>query len=257
MAGQASPWFVAPTPDEQSRLRLFCFPYVGASHTVFRTWSRILPDEVTVYGVALPGRGRRILEAPISNLRDLVDELEEAIQPYLDRPYAFYGHSFGALVGFELARHLRRQSTSPALLSVSGAHPPQLFRGDTANHTLSDQELVAVVRRLGGTPEAVLENAELVAALLPAIRADYEALETYVYTPGEPFDFPILGLGGTEDPQVALGDIQAWSEHTRAEFTLQLFPGGHFFIHQLEPQVLEILGSVLTQIGMGEDHLEH
>jgi len=177
-----------------------------------------------------------------------VDALADSILPYLDRPYALFGHSFGALVCFELARELHnRLAPMPVLLCVSGAKAPQLLIDGTTIHMLPDTLLLDKVRQLGGTPEEVLENEELVSALLPAFRADFEVLETYIYSDATPLRCPILGLGGAADHQVDRASLRAWAEHTDAGFKLEMFPGDHFFIHRAQPQILQILGAAIEQ----------
>jgi medium-chain acyl-[acyl-carrier-protein] hydrolase len=248
MIDPASAWIVRPNPNEHAGLRLFCVPHVGGSAMIFRTWPQDLPDYVEVCAIELPGRGRRIKEIPFSRLRSLVDALAGSILPYLDRPYALFGHSFGALVCFELARELRNRSAPiPVHLFVSGAKAPQLFVDGSSIHTLPDARLIDKVRRLGGTPEAVLENEELVSALLPAIRADFEALETYVYSDAPPLRFPILGLGGAADHRVDRASLLAWAKHTTAGFKLEMFPDDHFFIHEGQTQILQTLGAALER----------
>jgi medium-chain acyl-[acyl-carrier-protein] hydrolase len=246
MIDPVSTWIVRPNPNEHADLRLFCVPHVGGSAMIFRTWPQDLPDYVEVCAIELPGRGRRIKEAPFSCLRSLVDALADSILPYLDRPCALFGHSFGALVCFELARELRNRLVPiPVLLCVSGAKAPQFLVDGSSIHMLPDPRLIDKVRRLGGTPEAVLENEELVSALLPALRADFEALETYVYSDATPLRCPILGLGGAADHRVDRDSLRAWAEHTIAGFKLEMFPGDHFFIHQAQPQILQTLGAAL------------
>jgi medium-chain acyl-[acyl-carrier-protein] hydrolase len=239
-------WIVQPRPEENAGLRLICVPHLGGSSIMFRTWPQHLPDSVEVNAIELPGHGRRIQEIPYSHLRSLVIELADAILPVLDRPYALFGQSFGAIVCFELAREFRSRSIpAPIHLCVSGAKAPHLLTADKSIHLLPDLDLIEHVRRLGGTPDSVLENEELVSALLPAFRADYKALETYFYSEGAPFDFPLLVFGGVKDNQVDRASLQAWSNYTRAGFRLEMTPGDHYFIHKSQKQVLQILGAEL------------
>src|SRR5450759_4546174 len=100
-------WIACRKPNPQARLRLFCFPYAGTGASIFRTWSDGLPAEVEVCPVEFPGRGTRLMETPFTQLSPLVQALAQALVPLMDKPFAFFGHSLGALVGFELARQLR------------------------------------------------------------------------------------------------------------------------------------------------------
>lgn len=248
MNDSAASWIWRPKPNEQAGLRLFCIPHAGGSAMVFRTWPQDLPDSVEVCGIELPGHGKRIREAPYSRLRTLVVAIVEAMRPYLDRPYALFGHSFGALVCFETARELQNpKALSPAHLCISGAKAPQLITDGTQFHRQPDARLIDEVRRLGGTPDAILENEEMVSAMLPAIRADYEILETYVYSDAAPLSCPILGMAGAADSEVDRASLQTWAEHTSDGFKMAIFPGDHFFLYQSQAQVLQTLRMALEQ----------
>ena len=229
-------------------MRLFCAPYIGGRALMYRNWPDGLPDDIEVCAIELPGHGRRMKEAPYTSLNLLVSDLADSILTYLDRPFAFFGHSFGALVCFEMVRELRsRSSQLPFHLCVSGAKAPQLLDDGAAIHRMADPKLIDQVRSLGGTQAGVLDDGELVAALLPSLRADFQALETYQYTETAPFDFPILALGAVADSQVDRASLQAWAQHTTVGFTLEMFPGNHFFIHQAEKSMLQIIAAALKR----------
>jgi len=248
MNDPSASWIWRPKPNEQADVRLFCIPHAGGSAMIFRTWPQDLPDSVEVCAIELPGHGRRIREAPYSRMRTLVVALVEAMLPYLDRPYALFGHSFGALVCFEAARALKNhQGSSPAHLCISGAKAPQLVADGSFFHKQPDAVLIDEVRRLGGTPEAILENEEMASAMLPAIRADYEILETYAYSDAAPLSCPILGMVGAADPEIDRASLQAWAEHTTDGFKMEIFPGDHFYLDQSQARVLQILGMALEQ----------
>ncbi|UCD42508.1 MAG: thioesterase [Chloroflexota bacterium] len=248
MKEPSSAWILRPKPNDQAGIRLFCFPHAGGSAMVFRSWPQDLPDIVEVCAVELPGRGRRIREEPYTNLRSLVGDLVESMQPFIDRPFALFGHSFGALVGFEAARVLQSQEESPLLLlCVSSAKAPQIYADGASFHNQPDSLLIDEVRRLGGTPAAILENEEMLSAVLPAIRADFDMSETYVYTDAAPLSCPILGLASSADPKVDRESLRAWGEQTSAGFNMEVFPGDHFYILQAQSQVLQFLGRALKQ----------
>jgi len=200
---------------------------------MFRTWSESLPPEIEVRPVQFPGRENRLLEAPFSQLFSLIESIAQALLPYLDMPFAFFGHSMGALVSFELARYLRRQhSLSPLHLFVSGRRAPQLPDPDPPIHHLPQAEFLEELRRLKGTPEEVLQNAELLHLLLPLLRADFALCETYFYTPEEPLLYPITAFGGLQDDEVSRDVLTAWREQTRSSFKSRFFVGDHFFLHK-------------------------
>lgn len=230
------------SPNPQASLRLFCFPYAGGAALTFRTWRDSLPMAFEVCPVELPGRGKRITSAPFTRLQFLVQAIVIALLPYLDKPFAFFGHSMGGLVSFELARLLRKKyNKSPVHLFVSGYRAPQVPDPDPPIHGLPEPEFLEELRRLNGTPEALLENTELMQLLLPAIRADFAVIETYAYIPESPLDCPITAFGGLQDREVSCDDLKAWIEQTNAAFSLHMLPGDHFFLRSAQPLLLQSL----------------
>jgi medium-chain acyl-[acyl-carrier-protein] hydrolase len=213
---------------------------MGAS--IFRTWSDCLPADVEVCPVQFPGRETRFMETPFARLSPLVEALAQALDPLLDKPFAFFGHSFGALVGFELARQLRRRfGVQPARLFVSAGRAPQIPPRGRPIHALPEEEFMAELRRLNGTPGKVLENAELMQSMLPILRADFAVYETYVYATEPPLDCFISGFGGLQDQKVSRGDLEAWRDQTSVSFSLRMFPGNHFFLNAIRPLLLQAL----------------
>jgi medium-chain acyl-[acyl-carrier-protein] hydrolase len=179
----------------------------------------------------------------------LVKALARAIRPYLDRPFAFFGHSLGAKIGFELARRLRAPGASgPVYLFFSGSNAPQMTDSDPPIHTLPDAEFLETLRRFNGTPEALLQNEELLQLFLPTLRADIALHETYRYVPGEPFDCPISAFGGREDDEVSRDGLAAWHAQTRGAFTLRMFPGDHFFLRSARTLLLEAVFRDLSHV---------
>ncbi len=189
------------------------------------------------------------MERPFTQLEPLVPTLASALLPYLDKPFAFFGHSMGGLVSFELARLLRREyGLSPVHLFVSAHRAPQVPDPDAPIHALPNPEFLQELRRYNGTPEAVLENAELMQLLLPTLRADFAVVETYAYTPEQPLDCPITAFGGLDDREVSSNELEAWREQTKASFVLKMFPGDHFFLDSAKPLLLQSLSQKLHQI---------
>lgn len=232
MAGlQATSWVTRYEPNPHARLRLFCFPYAGGGPHIFRGWSAGLPKDIEVCPIQLPGRGSRIKEPPFTRLLPMVQAMAQGLLPLLDRPFAFFGHSMGALIGFALARQLRRESgIEPSHLFVASRRAPQLPGSSPQMHLLSDHDFIEALRRLGGMPEELLQHAELMQLVLPILRADVTLCETYVYQNEEPLNCPVSAFGGFLGRDVSRYELEAWRAQTRSSFRLQMFPGNHFFL---------------------------
>ena len=212
-------------------VRLFCFSHAGAGASTFGAWAGPLARAgVDVCPVQLPGRENRFREPPHHRLEPLLEALGSALFRHLDRPYALFGHSLGALLAYELARVLSAVGLRPERLLVSGRIAPQLRDTRPAMHGLSDTELVAGLRELGGIPDALLDNRELLAMQLPTLRADLAVNETYRHVAGPPLEVPVTAFGGDRDPKVGIAELRAWARTTRAGFRASVLPGGHFFI---------------------------
>lgn len=239
-------WIAFRKPRPRARLRLFCFPYAGGSATIFRTWQDGLPTDVEVCPVQLPGRGTRLTESPLKHLPYALAALTHALLPLLDQPFAFFGHSLGALISFELARQLRRQhGVHPIRLIVSGAGAPQVPHGKRHIHTLPDEEFLAKLRGLNGTPEEVLRHHELMQIMLPFLRADFALYETYSYAAEPALNCAITAFGGLQDQEVHYGDLVGWREQTRGSFSIRMFPGDHFFLNSSRSLLLLALSQEL------------
>lgn len=235
----SNPWLVG-TPNPAATRRLFCFPFAGGGATAFRGWQAGLPD-VEVVALQLPGRERRLREEPLRSVDELVPRLDEAIAGLVDLPFAFYGHSMGAVAAFELARRLRQQSLPmPQHLFLAARGAPQLERKAPPYDELSDLEFVDEInRRYGGIPVAILREPELMKLFLPAIRADFSILESYKYVEGPPLDCPITAFGGALDKEIKTAAIQGWQQQTTGPFVFHEIPGDHFFLHTYRDQLLE------------------
>ena len=241
-------WVTCPKPNPQAILRLFCFPYAGSGSGIFRSWLNCLPINVEICPIELPGRGMRLMEPPFTRISPLVEAIALSLLPYLNQPFACFGHSMGALISFELTRLLRdRYDRSPVHLFISGRRAPQIPDLDPPIHALPDPDFIDKLRHLNGTPAAVLENDELMQLLLPTLRADFAVLETYAYVPEPPLECPITTFGGLQDAEVSYKQLEAWRDQTLATFSLQMLPGNHFFIHSAQALLLEALAQALSQ----------
>ncbi|HWS82717.1 MAG TPA: thioesterase domain-containing protein [Ktedonobacteraceae bacterium] len=254
MTRKANSWIQYWQRKPQARVRLFCFPYAGGGASVFRTWSECLSQDIEVCPVQLPGREERLSERPFSDLPSLLGALVPALLPYLDIPYAFFGHSMGTLISFELARYLRQMKYSrmPVHLFVSGHSAPQIPDPDPPTYQLPEPEFIEALRQLKGTPEGLLENAEFVQLLLPLLRADFALCDTYKYIHRKPLPIPISACGGLQDPEVTHDGISAWRMQTSGpeeakNFRLRFFEGDHFFIHKEQAALLQALSQDLLE----------
>jgi medium-chain acyl-[acyl-carrier-protein] hydrolase len=239
-------WFYRPAATRSAELRLFCFPYAGAGPTIFRSWGRLLPASIEVCGVLLPGRAFRFDERPRDRLGPLADELVSVFRGLPAGPFAFFGHSFGGLLCFEVARRLHRLGARlPAHLVVSACPPPHLPAAEPDVHRLPDRALKERLQKLGGTPLPVLEYPDLMDLFLPALRADLKAFETHDHEPGPPLPVPITVLGGYGDRLARPETLEEWGLYTREPFDVRVFGGGHFFLHSDEEAVVATLAEIL------------
>lgn len=246
-------WIAFRKPQKQARMRLFCFPYAGGSASVYRTWQDDVPPEIEVCPVQLPGRERRFREKPFTRVDLLAEELHKALVHLLDLPYAFFGHSMGAIVGYETAHRLVEAGhAAPVHLLVSARRAPQVPDHDEPYYNLPEPELREKLREINGTPAEVLANAELMELMLPLVRADFELNDTYVYTDRPLPSWPVTAFGGLLDPEVDHEHLEAWKEITRGPFRVRMFEGDHFFLHEgRKPLIQAVLEDLLPRLPRG------
>lgn len=216
---------------------------------MFRTWQADLPPYVGVFTALLPGQGSRLREIPPEQVSVLAADLCANMEPFLAEPFALFGYSMGALVAFEMMRHLRAQGLPlPAHLFVAARRAPQMPENTTPLHNLPGDSFVKGIQsRYGGIPEAIMQDAELMAAFTPVLRANFTMIETYTYRDEEPFDIPIAAFGGTRDKTTSETELSAWGRQTKRSFSYQLFEGEHFFIQQHQSSVLDTVKRGLRQ----------
>ncbi len=235
----ASKWFPLVDPGP---LRLFCFPHAGGGSGMFRGWREGLKGIAGIAPACLPGREQRLGEPPMESMEQLVTALVQAIRPLLDGPFAFFGHSMGAVVAFELVRALRRAGVNlPTVLIVSAARAPQFREHYTPLPDPSEEEFLDQLRRLEGMPVEVLEHPESLNVVLPALHADARLYRRYVYRPEPSLPLPLVAFGGREDPNVRPEHVDAWREQTSAKFEWREFAGGHFYLQQRRQDFLKAL----------------
>jgi surfactin synthase thioesterase subunit len=239
--GDADRWVHRFHPGWPAARRLVCFPYAGGSASFYFPMFDALRPAVEVIAVQYPGRQERRDEPAIRDLLALADRAAEALLPLADRPLAFFGHSMGAVVAYEVARRWEeRHGIVLRHLYASGRRAPSRYREETV-HKRDDAGLLAELTQLGGPGLDLLADEEIRALLLPVLRGDYTAIETYRHPPGPPLRCPITALIGDSDPRISLDDARAWGEHTSGPVELRVFPGGHFYLADAKREVIGIL----------------
>ncbi|MWA16245.1 thioesterase II family protein [Streptomyces sp. BA2] len=216
-----------------AELRLFCLPYAGGGASLYRDWPDELPEWVDVRPVQLPGRENRADEPALTSIDALAERLADELTPHLDdTPFALFGHSMGALLAYELAARLeaRSERTGPIALLVAGHRPPHLPDHLAPLYDLPDKEFLAGVFALDGTSDELLAEPEVVQALLPLLRADFTAVDTYVHRLTEAVRCPVTVFTASADPTVIPGQMSRWSDVTERPPRVRTLPGGHFFV---------------------------
>ncbi|GGM84205.1 thioesterase [Longimycelium tulufanense] len=234
-------WFRRYHTSGEDGLQLVCFPHAGGSASFFRPLSGALSPMVEVLAVQYPGRQDRRAERRLENISELADATFDALTSRLDRPTALFGHSMGAVLAFEVANRMEhRKGTVPVRLFASGRRAPSRYVEENV-HQRDDEALVAELRNLSGTDTRLLDDEEVRHMILPVLRSDYKAVETYCCPPDRSVGCPITVLVGDADPRVARKDAEAWAEHTAAGLDLHIFSGGHFYLGTAWSEVCQVI----------------
>ncbi|MEU1403743.1 alpha/beta fold hydrolase [Streptomyces sp. NPDC005728] len=236
-----------PAPEDTD-LSLVCFPHAGGSASYFRPLATALAGVADVVPVQYPGRQDRRAEPPITSVPRLADEIVTVLESLPRRRLVLFGHSMGACVAFEVARRIEQRSSLDLLgLVASGRTAPPRLR-DRGVRSMDDDGVIAEIRRLNGTDDRLLLDDDIIRMIMPAIRGDYTAVESYRYEPGPRLRCPISVLVGDQDPQVTLAEAEEWRDHTESGFTLRSFPGGHFYLAEQNTQVARALTEDLARL---------
>jgi surfactin synthase thioesterase subunit len=226
--------------------RLVCLPYAGGNGTIYESWTKWLPPEVELWAPDLPGREHRMLDAPVADMELLVGGLTDELRPD-DRPTTLFGHSFGALVAFEVARRLQRDARPVRCLVASGMSAPRTLPDRPAP---TDAEIHASLRSHGVAPEEFFRQPELLELVMPGLRADYRMAMGYRYSPGPELSAQVYALGGTADPAVPAAGLAAWAEEATGGCRTRMWPGGHMYLlHQAEDVAGHVIDRHLQSIG--------
>lgn len=238
--------FVTPEVRPAAKVRLICFPFAGGDINAYLPWLSRLDPHLELVIVQLPGRGKRAKERPVTRMDLLVDELFGNMLTKLDKPFAFFGHSMGGKIAYELAKRLHRDMLPlPELFVASGSGSPCLPRRGAPLHRLADARFKEKIRELSGVPQPVLENEELMAFLLPILKADFKLVESYAGKYQAPLPSRLVILGGEEDTFVARDDLLAWRDLFVKTESVRLFEGGHFFINHHSHDIVDTINASL------------
>lgn len=234
-------WLVSWNRKTTPRMRLFCFPYAGGNGQIFKSWVDSLPDCIEVIGIELPGRGRRFSEPFIHDMGRAVDLLYESIKGYLNLPFAFYGHSNGALLVFELTKKIvSTLGISPKKVFIAAKRAPHLGP-EYPLHTLNDQDFIEVIRGYKGTPLQVFANPELLELYLPILRADFALSENYIFTHQQPLAVEAVLIAGSQDQIASVEDVFAWGGLFCSPPDREIVVGDHFFLNTCENHLCNII----------------
>jgi surfactin synthase thioesterase subunit len=245
-----SDWFRGTPGAAPDAVRLFCLPHAGGSAALFAPWRRLLLPEVDVCPVLLPGRDSRRTQPPYTSARALVDDLTAELLTHLERqemPFAFFGHSLGAAIAYDVAGALERAGgRGPRALIVSGRRSPYAPRRELRSHTLGDDAFVASLVELGGVPQEFAGRRETYKFFVPLLRADFAVDESYEPAAAPPgVRCPVLAVTGADDPLATPGDLGRWREVTRGDFSWRVFPGGHLYLRQAPGELLALIRTLV------------
>ncbi|MBH5336984.1 thioesterase [Streptomyces pactum] len=242
MTSTTSDWLRQFRPAPDSEIRLVCFPYAGGAASYYFPLAKALAPGIDVHAVQYPGRQDRYREPVIDDIHRLADAVLPVVAELTDRPLALFGHSMGAVLAYEVALRLEeRHGVKPLVLFASGRRAPSRYRDEDDVHLRDDTALLAEIRSLEGTSNAVLQDPELLEMVLPALRGDYRAIGTYRSVPGASVSCPVVGLIGVDDPKVSAEEARDWERHTRGGLDLLSYPGGHFFLTDRMTEVAEVI----------------
>jgi medium-chain acyl-[acyl-carrier-protein] hydrolase len=246
---EASSWLFKPKPRPKAELKLFCFAYAGGNANIFRNWTSSLDPRIELNAIQLPGRAARFKEPLLDSMQAILDALEQALTPEFDKgEFAFFGHSMGASIAFELARILQaKQKRLPKRVIVSGRRAPSLpIKEDRKSiHDLPKQEFIEQLKNLNGTPNELLEHEDLMELMEPILRSDFKVIETWKYQQSEPLNTPLSIFSGFDDEHVSERSLAAWSKESKYACESVIFPGDHFYLKKYEIELVDKINNIL------------
>lgn len=245
----AGAWLRRSGPRGDAGVTLVCFPHAGGAASYYLPLLRPLSPGLDVLVAEYPGRGDRWAERLVPTITELADRLADVLRAAGYQRVALFGHSMGALIAYEVALRMSRDGGPPEHLFVSGRRAPGRYRTGGI-HELGDAALTAELRALGGTHDAVLNHPALVRMIMPAVRNDIHAAETYRHDPGHRLNCPVTALTGDRDPHASRSDSLAWRRLTTGRFDLRMFSGGHFYLASHHRAVAAVITGALAGVVM-------
>jgi len=231
----------------EPKITLYCLPYAGGRALSYRDFQAHVSNLILIKPLELPGRGKRVREALLTDSEAMIDDLFDQVQND-GQAYAIYGHSLGTLLAYLLTQRIISAGLpAPRHLFLSGGKAPSVLNAQPPKYKLPKAEFINCVKRLGGIAREILEEPELIDFFEPILRADFQALETYVYHPTTPFDIPMTILHGLADIEIAYQDLLAWQQETRQPIAIKVFQGGHFFIFDHLAQLGQLFNQALIR----------
>jgi surfactin synthase thioesterase subunit len=236
-----------------NKINLFCLPFAGGNKYSYRGYAAQAPSNINMISFELPGRGSRFKEKLITDSSVMADDVLQQMKPLLNQPYAIYGHSMGTLIGYLVTKKIIASGLpKPKFLVFTGAGGPSVVFDEPIRYILPRNEFIQKVRELGGCPEEILQDENMMLFFEPILRADFQIVETYQYTKTEPFDIPVtvmIGLG----EKATYEDALAWKKETTGKVDVRQFPGKHFFIFDFEKEIIEIISSIISKMHQNEE----
>ena len=222
-------------------INLFCLPFAGGSQYSYSSYVGLAPSHINVIPIEIPGRGSRLRENLLTNIHDMVDDVYYQIRGKLEAPYAIYGHSMGSLLGYLLTKKIiANRLNQPVRLFFTGCVGPSVENRERDRHLMPKEEFITKISDLGGSPDEILRDPELMEFFEPILRADFQAVETYEYEEGSPFDIPIDVVIGI-DERATYREAQEWQKETTGPVRIRQLPGRHFFIFEYTQEIMNAI----------------
>lgn len=244
---QSSSWLRCFHPAPRAKVRLFCLPHAGGTAGFFHAVSAEATPDIEVHAVQYPGRQDRLGESCYHDMQSLAQAVAAEILPETEQPYALFGHSMGAALGYEVAQILAGEQREPAMLFVSGRRAPSTRRHEYPRQ-LDDAALLDELSRLGGTDTELMADPRLRDLVMPSLRSDYQIIENYRSDAAPSLRSPITAMLGDADPQVSLDEADAWRSHSLGGFSLHEFRGGHFYLTERVTESVAVVRSRLDAV---------